>query len=426
MSQWAERMRSHQVFTELSEIGKTLDLAKDACSKDVALVDQLDRATAVVVHIKTKLDQADPLLVVTGNLNNISTSLQQTKTEINNFVSNKNPVHWANAQSYLDNCLAQLADIPQQSVTGIEDMRESAASYRTALAGWLDAIKKDGAGVSQMQQALQNRITEATAEINTQKQRLDTAIATFQQQFSEAQQTRQTEFSSSEQARAQTLANSEQARQAEFDAAEKERTKAAGKAAEDAANRHKDLVTKLENDSKAIVDAMEKLKAHAQKVVGIISDTGMAHGYQKTANEERAEAAVWKKVAALSLVVWIAIGVIFFMLTYDKDLTWAAVARQFLISTPFVLLAGFATMQVSRHQKNERGLRQAELEIASLDPFLATLDDKERNEVKKEFATRYFGQREMESGHDSQDTKLLDLAGSLAKTVQDIQQAFKK
>lgn len=426
MSQWVERMVSHQVFRELFEIGKALELAKDACLNDAALVDHWDRSNTVVTHIKTALDQTDPLLVTMGSLNNLSTYIQQAKSEINNFVSNKNPGHWNNAQTHLDSCLSQLAAIPRQSIAGIEGMRESAAGYRAAVAGWMDAIKKDGDGISQMHATLQSRITDATTEINTQKQRLDTAIATFQQQFSQVQQTHQTEFSASEQARVQAATKSEQERQAEFDMAEKERAEAAEKAAQDAAKRHKDMVFKLEGDSKAIVDAMEKLKAHAQKVVGIISDTGMAHGYQKTANEERAEAGVWKKVAAWSLVFWIAIGVAFFMLTYDKDLTWAAVARQFLISTPFVLLAGFAAMQVSRHQKNERGLRQAELEIASLDPFLATLDDKERNEVKKEFATRYFGQREVESKHESADSKLLDLAGSLAKTVQDIQQTIKR
>lgn len=426
MSQWVEGMLSHQVFQEISDINKALDLAKDACLHEVTFVDHWDRASTVVKHIKSVLDQADPLLVVMGNLNNISSYLQQAKGEINNFASNKNAGHWSNAQTSLDNCLAQLPTIPRQSDTGIEDMKESAAGYRAAVAGWMDAIKKDGNGISEMQRTLQNRITEAIAEINTQKQRLDTAIATFQQQFSEAQQMRQTEFSTSEQARAQAATKSEQERQAEFDTIESERKVAAEKAAGDAAQRHTDLVTKLESDSKAIVDTMDKLKAHAQKVVGIISDTGMAHGYQKTANEERAEAAVWKKTAAWSLVVWIVIGVIFFLLTYDKDLTWEAVARQFLISTPFVLLAGFAAMQVSRHQKNERGLRQAELEIASLDPFLSTLEDNERNEVKKEFATRYFGQREVESKHESADPKLLDLAGSLARTLQEMQKAISK
>lgn len=426
MNQWTERMRSHQVFNELQEVDKVLDIVKDACLSDPGLVDQWDRANAVVAHIKTVLDQADPLLVVTGNLNKLASYLQQAKSEINNFSSNKDPGHWANAHAHFDSSLSQLSPIPRQSVAGIENMRESAAGYRTAVAGWMDAIKKDGDGILQLQTTLQGRINEAINEITTQKQRLDTAIATFQQQFLESQQTRQSEFSTSEQARTQAAAKGEQERQEGFDAAQEKRSEAAEKAAEQATKRHNELVAKLEGDSKIIVDTMERLKAHAQKVVGIISDTGMAYGYQKTANEERKEAAAWKKVAAWSLVVWIIIGVIFFLLTYDKDLTWSAVARQFLISTPFVLLAGFAAMQVSRHQKNERGLRQAELEIASLDPFLATLDDTERNEVKKEFATRYFGQREVESKQENANPKLLDLAGSLAKIVQEFQQAIKK
>ena len=171
---------------------------------------------------------------------------------------------------------------------------------------------------------------------------------------------------------------------------------------------------------------MEGLKAHAQKLIGIITDTGMAHGYQKTANEERSRAALWKGVASSSLVLWITVGVVFFYFTYDKDLTWATVARQTLISMPFILLAGFAALQVTRHQKNERRFRQAELELASIDPFLATLEDGERNQVKREFAVRYFGQLDADSKHDGASPKLLDLAGSLAKTLHEMQQAVRK
>jgi hypothetical protein len=292
MSQWVERIRNHQVFTELSEIIMSLDLAKEASSNDAALVVQWDRANAVILHIKTVLDQTDPLLVVTGNLNNLSTFLQQSRGEINNFVSNRNLGHWTNAQAHLDNCLSQLVNIPCQSVFGIEDMRETATAYRTAVAGWMDAIKKDGDGIAQIQAVLQTRITEATTEITTQKQRLDNAIAAFQQQFSEAQQTRQTEFSVAEQARAQASKQNKKVRQEEFEAVEKQRKEIAKKASEDASKRHMELVTKLEAESKGVVEAMDKLKVHAQKVVGIISDTGMAYGYQKTANEERAEAAI--------------------------------------------------------------------------------------------------------------------------------------
>lgn len=419
MSQWVERIEGHQIFKELEEFDKTLELAIEPCQKERALIDHWDRAQAVVAHIRQVLGEINPLLVIPPPLNSISASLQQARTEVSSFVANNNANHWTTAQSHLDNGLSHLASIPRQTPVGIEKMREAASSYRTSIGHLLDAIKRDGDGISKTQAELQTKINEAAAEVANQKQRLDNAIATFQQQFSEAQQTRQTEFAAAELARLVAAQKSEEDRQSIFKASEERREEAGTKATEVATTTHAGLVAKLKTDAETILAIMEGQKKHAQKVVGIISDTGMAHGFQKTANEEREESSIWKRAAALSLIAWIIIGGVFFALTYDKDLTLAAVARQFLLSTPFVLLAGFAALQVSRHQKNERRMRQAELEIASIDPFLATLSDDDRNAVKREFATRYFGQREVDQKQEPTDPKLLDLAGSLAKIVQE-------
>jgi hypothetical protein len=419
MSQWVERIEGHQVLKELQEFEQVLEQAKEPCQQEKTLADHWDRAHAVAVHFRSIMAQSNSLLLTPAQLTNIATPLQQARSEIGSFVSNGNAGHWSNAQTQLDNCLTHIAYLPQQSVDGIESMREAAASYRVSIGHLLEAIRKDGDGISKMQAGLQSKISEATTEIASQKQRLDNAIATFQQQFSDSQQARQTEFATAEQSRASAALKSEEERQTAFDEAEEERKNTQTNVSEAAAKTHGNLVSKLKSDAEAIIATLETDKAHAQKLVGIITDTGMAHGFQKTANEERAEAATWKRVAALSLIAWIFIAGVFFALTYDKDLTLAAVARQFLLSTPFVLLAGFAALQVSRHQKNERQMRQAELEIASIDPFLATLSDDDRNAVKREFATRYFGQKEIDHKHEVNDPKLLDLAGSLAKIVQE-------
>lgn len=426
MSQWIERVRDHQIFANLAEIRAVVEDAKECSAEEPAFIDYWDRANTIVVHLKSRLEQADPLLITVATLNNLASVIQQAVSELRGFISTKNPQHWLNSLSNLENALSYAAAIPQQSATGIDNMKEVAANYRTAVSGWMAAIKKENGNLSNVQAALQTKITEAVTEINAQKQRLDTAIATFQQQFSEAQQARQTEFSVSEQERVKTAAQGEKNRQDDFESAENERSESADKAAQERDKQHAELIAKLRSDSKAILEAMEEFKAHAQKLVGIISETGMAHGYQKTANSERKSAKSWGVVAASALGIWIVIGVVFFCLTYDKELTWTAVARQFMISTPFVLLAGFAAMQVSIHQKNERRLRRAELEIASLDPFLATLDDEERNVVKKEFATRYFGQREEESKHESSEPKFLELLGGMLKLVQDAQGVVRK
>jgi uncharacterized protein YhaN len=299
-------------------------------------------------------------------------------------------------------------------------MRKEASSYRTAISKFLDEIRANAEGITRAQADLQEKIAEASAEIANQKLRLDNAISTFQQQFSDAQQTRQTEFSTAEQNRSSTAQKNEEERKALFDEAQRTRGDEAASKAAAAASIHEDLVAALKNSAALVITNLEAQKAHVQKLVGIISDTGMAHGFQKTADAEQKEANTWKRIAAWSLVAWIVIGCIFFALTYDKDLTLAAVARQFLISTPFVLLSGFAAMQVSRHQKNERQMRQTELEIASIDPFLATLDDADRNEVKREFATRFFGQREVNETPDPTPSNLIDLTAALVKVVQDL------
>jgi hypothetical protein len=188
---------------------------------------------------------------------------------------------------------------------------------------------------------------------------------------------------------------------------------------------HEALRDELANNSKSLISSLETQKSHAEKVVGIISTEAVAHGYGKTANEERDAAKGWRIVAVVALVVWILAGVAFFALTYDKDLSLSALARQFLISTSFVLLAGFAALQVSKHQRAERINRQQELEIAAIDPYLATFDDDTRNEVKRTLADKLFGRREVEPAKGD-SKQMLDTVSDTLKAVKQLQDSLKK
>jgi hypothetical protein len=420
MSQWTERVERHQVFGELREFEKAIERCKSENITKEGVADHLDRAQAVLAYASQVLSQSNPLLVTPGQLNNLASTLQQARAEVEGYNNTGNLAHWINAQGHLDNAAVYSASFPQLTADGVGNLRESASAYRASVGQLMASIRRDGEAIANGQRELDREIKSTMVEVSKQKQRLDVAIASFQQQFSDAQQTRQTEHAASEKARTAAAISSEKDRQAIYDEAEGARNQAAYDAVSSAHQAHKELVAKLALDSEHVLIALEGHKTHAQKLIGIISDTGMAHGFQKTANEERDEAAVWKRVAALSLIAWIFIGGVFFALTYDKDLTLAAVGRQFLLSTPFVLLSGFAALQVSLHQRNQRKLRQAELEIASIDPFLATLSDQDRNEVKREFASRYFGQKDTEQKHEATSPKLWELTETLAKLVQEM------
>lgn len=419
MSQWTARIENHKLYKTLEALDSAIEGASDP-KDEFNIVDARSRAQAVLTFLRHSLNQADPLLVSPILLNTIDDALQQVLHHITSYIDNGNLSHWEHAQNALDSCCVLSTSIPHQTPIGLNDMSKSSFNFHNSVSHLLSTIKADGDGLSKMQFDLQQKIIEATTEVSNQKQRLDTAIATFQQQFSDSQQIRQTEFSTAEQARLATAQTSEEARQNSYESAKQQRTEDFEQITSSAKKAHADLVDELKVTAKATIELITTQKEHAQKLVGIITNTGMAYGFQKNANDERKSALIWSIIAVIAMSTWIIIGCVFFSFTYDKELTLPSVVRQFLISTPFVLLSGFAAIRVAQHQKNERSMRKSELEIASIDPFLATLSDVDRNEVKREFATRYFGQKDIQEKQEPTPSNLVDLAGALVKVVQDL------
>lgn len=426
MSQWIERIQGHAVFKELADLEQSIETSREAAQADSTAFDAWERIERATKFIRFFLSDVDPLLVPPSHLSNAHSHLQQVRNQINSFAGNRIVKHLNEANNQLDNTLGYLGSIPRlEKISSTQELGETASSYRKSIGALIRSLEKQLAAVVTEKDSLQNKLQELTAEVAAQKQRADNVIAQMQQQFSTAQESRQSEATSLETKRSK-----------DFDAAEEKRAQESGEALASqgknfsefltaSKNQHDALREDLSNQSKSLIVALETQKSHAEKVVGIISTEAVAHGYGKTANEERQAAKGWRIVAVIALIVWIVAGLVFFGLTYDKDLSFSALARQFLISTPFVLLAGFAALQVSKHQRAERMNRQQELEIAAIDPYLATFDDGTRNEVKRTLAEKLFGQRETET-QKGDSKQILDVVSDTLKTVKQLQESLTK
>jgi hypothetical protein len=426
MSQWIERIQGHAIFKELADLEQSVESSREAAQADSISFEAWERIERITKFIRAFLSDIDPLLVPPSHLSNSHGQLQQARAQLNNFASNRNGAHLNEANNQLDNVLSYLGSIPRlDKAASTQELGEAASSYKKSVSGLVRSLEKQLAGVVGEKNALQSKLQELTAEVTAQKQRADNVIAQMQQQFSTAQEARQSEATTLETKRSNEFEAAEEARADESEQAQVVREKSFSEFLVASETQHAALREELFNNGKSLINALETQKAHAEKVVGIISTEAVAHGYGKTANEERDAAKMWRWIAVGALVCWIIAGVFFFALTYDKELSLSALARQFLISTPFVLLAGFAALQVSKHQRAERINRQQELEIAAIDPYLATFDDETRNEVKRTLAEKLFGQRETESVKG--DTKqMLDTVSDTFKTVKQIQDSLKK
>lgn len=426
MSQWIERIQGHALFKELSDLEQSLESSREAAQADSTAFDAWERIERITKFIRTFLSDVDPLLIPPSHLSNAHEHVQKARNQLNNFASNRNVGHLNEANINLDNVLSYLGSIPRlEKSAAVQELGEAASSYKKSISGLVRSLEKQLAGVIEEKNSLQTKLQELTAEVAAQKQRADNVIAQMQQQFSAAQEARQTESTALEAKRSNEFEAAEEARAEEGEQAHASREKSFSDFLVLAKTQHDALREELSTNSKTLINALETQKAHAEKVVGIISTEAVAHGYGKTANEERDAAKGWRIVAVVALVVWILAGLVFFGLTYNKELSLSALARQFLISTPFVLLAGFAALQVSKHQRAERINRQQELEIAAIDPYLATFDDDTRNEVKRTLAEKLFGQRETEPVKGDSKS-MLETMSDMAKTVKQLQESLTK
>src|SRR5690606_18374395 len=135
-----------------------------------------------------------------------------------------------------------------------------------------------------------------------------------------------------------------------------------------------------------------KQRDRAQNIVGVIANTGMAGGYQKVADEEQKSAKLWKRGAVASLII-LSILTIVWLFQPKGDLTWELIAMRFLLFGSLAGVATYAARQGFRHEQAARNNRILELELASLDPYLAELPADTRVELKTMFAQRVFGRR---------------------------------
>jgi predicted transcriptional regulator len=424
MSQWVDRVKQHPASADLALLEAAVSASKVSAEADETAFEAWARIDRVVRFVRAFMSQVDPLLVPLPALANSQGQIQAARAQVEAYEANKNVAHLNEANNNLDNVLTSLGNVPTLDAA-VGEIGEATAAYQSAVSDFLRGTKAQVDALKVERDALSQRITELAAEVAAQKARADSVIAQLQQQFSEAQADRQTKAAAAEEERAKIFKQSQEHRDADELKASTGR-QSAFIAYMDATKATQELQSgKWTESVDSLIADIEKQKAQAEKIVGIISMEAVSHGYGKTANEERDSATTWRWVAVVALVCWIVAGCVFFALTYDKDLSLSALARQFLISTPFVLLAGFAALQVSKHQKAERFNRQQELEIAAIDPYLASFDEPSKIAVKRELADKLFGQRDAEptKGESSQ---VAESVSETLKVVKQIQGGLQK
>lgn len=402
-SQWITRFENHPVHAALDNVSTLLEKASESAKEDPAAQDSIVRIKQIHEMTARAVKSLDPYLAPIGNLNNVNSHLSSQTTEITNYTSNKNVQHLVNANAQSDNMLAQLPALsPVRTPADIEGVKESVSSFRMSAAQHLRYLEADVKTLRSKVAKLTQKADEVVSEVANQKGRVDSAISGFQQQFSTAESARAESFAQSEKTRSEKFAEASESRATsaeemrtglttEIDKSKDRWQSQSAKLLKEHKEEFDRLRTALDTEAKGLIESINTTRGQAEKVAGIIANTGMVSGYQKIANQERTAARFFQGLALLSMAGLVIFAVLAFTGAVSDGFDLGQFGAKVFAALSFGVLAAYAARQADVHQSSERHNRKMELELASVGPFLAQLPDETQFEVKKALADRMFG-----------------------------------
>ncbi|WP_319543709.1 hypothetical protein [uncultured Pseudodesulfovibrio sp.] len=374
----------------------------------------------VLVYAKTRLNSCPPVLLQPSHLKQIEDLIGNIITSISSYISNKNIAHLHNEvrDQYLPNLIANIQTKIPSIVNEVD-----AAQFTGIAQEAIQNIRSKSASVAQAFRSEQAGLDRQFAELKSKKESLDKALEDFQSGWDadidsqkEAMAELQAELKANIEELKEALAEEEKNIVAlngtfgeKFQLAEKERATEALTALNDFKSSMKealvDFKTEKNNainnlreelkkyneiEAPEILASLESKKNEAKKLLGMISGSTMADGYNKTANKEEILANKFRNYASwLWIFAAAATGWLIHSLGSDPTVgkVLARVAYVIVLAAP----ATYMTIESRGHRLEERRNRRYAVEMMALDPYLSPLDDETRKQKIEALVTNYFG-----------------------------------
>jgi predicted phage tail protein len=393
--------RTHTVWAQLDDLDAVLGrTAEKLASLDPREVSIHGSLCALAGYTRSLLDGANSILIPSNTLDPLAAAIAQCTSHIKSFEESGDPSYlsaaWTNATPIL-NAVSALPIIKARRDT--RGLATAISSFEDKLIADVEQVSARAEQFNTSLDDLQTERNNLATEIEEQRGKLAQAIDTFSTQFTADQEARQEQYTSTLNAAKEELATAHKQGEEFYDQDEARHIEQIAKFKTTFGELTTDIKTAAETAAQAhaeqaaeIITDLEEQLTQAKHLVEMIGEVTMTGHYQRNASEQKkvADQLRWATIivgvlAIVSAVVSTVLGIMYRERVEFFDF--------FTHATVTVALGGLATFLASqshRHRVREEEYRSLELELATLDPFLNSLDEEERQRIKTELAMRYF------------------------------------
>lgn len=385
-------------IARLLEIQGSAEMADPVVADNEQYAFARDKSFAIAQSIHTLLQATPATLASTQAMAQIQAQIQAPLSELNAFLSNKNPGHIVNAAGQLEQSVLpllwafapQVHTLPQPNLSELLEHQVAAAAQAIhQLTTQRDELASKLQSEVSRAETLSTRLDSMTEGAAKERAEASAAVAKLEKAFAEKEIERAAAFEAS-----------------------------LTKFREDFGL----LEGKSKIDSEMLIAALEDQKTKAARIVQVVGNIGVTGNYQQIANAEAAQANFWRWATVVVFGVGVTVAAATFIKFWNQPFSveniWSVVIR-LLYALAITAPAWYTARESARHRTNADRARQTELELASIGPFIELMPEERKVAIREELTKVYFGRQvdahDVKAPFDA--TVMKDLAVELAKAL---------
>lgn len=434
MNRWAQQLKDHPVWRTAETIEEHLSAESGDTSGD--LLSEKRRLAQFVAKLLETLNALDAEQTPFNRLDEFNSLLNQYVASHTEAYSTSGEVQYLrNANNRLQElmsemCMLRLCTHPVGERGKVKRLDELFDEFTSKV----NIQQKEGgrrsAEIEKRLQQQEQRLNELDSYTKTKEAELNSHISTWQNQFNEAQQARQTEHNTAHQQREKTfndlLKATGQTAEEAVDKLILERDVQLKATLGDATTTSEELIGSTEEKlNDALADCQKKREDILQLHQLAAGDSTTA-GYAKNADDERKQAKFWRWVSVIFIiatVIWLICVILYSKVLGDGSLDWADYPVILSLTGVLLIGASYGARQSTRHQNNERRNRELALKMAAFEPFISSLNDNQKIDLRNKVSEQLFNSEVPKEQSESTVWKAMDrFTNNLVK----IQKSYKQ
>ncbi|WP_426616442.1 hypothetical protein [Bacillus velezensis] len=397
-----EQINNHVLFIDLSDLKIILeDLLSDEdfiANLDERSTELINRTKLIIDYIDNNLNSSDSMLLRETHLANIRAQI----INIKNWLGNKEFFNNEQNRINLDNTLDRLLDvsiyIPLITKNNLESIKEAATSFRRSIGIQKANLEKEVNDLKYFSREVQSELTSCQNESEAFRNKIDEKMSNMESRLDELHQN----YLEKENERNDKFISQKSEFKEKFEEFISEWNNTTKEKLDESKDEFDDLYSNLQQgQDQFLTETQEKLleydeilKEHQRSVeelVGIISTNTISGHHKEVADKAEKSKKIWQFVTVVSFAATIFFSV--FALFFNKvtELSWPNLVAKILVIGSLGSLTAYTARQAKINQEVEFKNRQLEVELKTLNPYIANFDSEEQENLKKVLFPKIFG-----------------------------------